>query len=65
MPSMNKTEEHLLKELKAARLAIQKMKAGCNEFDEAFVIGKEALSRANKTIKQYRQSVTQAVFVQS
>ena len=57
MPNMTKTEERLLKELKAARLAIQKMKAGCNEDDEAFLTGKEALSRVNRTLKEFRRPV--------
>jgi hypothetical protein len=54
---MTATEERLLKELKAMRLAIRKMKAGCNEFDEAFSIRKDALSRVNKTLKEFRQPV--------
>lgn len=50
-------EAHLLKELKAARLAIQKMKAQFNEFDDGYVIGKDALARANKAVKVYRRPV--------
>lgn len=57
MASMTKTEELLLKELKAARLAIQKMKSEFNQFDEGFAIGKVALARANRTLKGFRQPV--------
>ena len=54
---MTKNEERLLKELKAARAAIQGMKARFNQFDDGFALGKAALSRANKVIKDYRQPI--------
>ena len=47
----------LVKELKAARLALTKMKADCNKFEEAFEIGAKAIGRANKALKPYRQPV--------
>jgi len=54
---MTKEEANLLKELKAARLAIKKMKAECNRYDEGFAIGKAALRRINSVLKDYRQPV--------
>lgn len=54
---MTPNEETLLKELKAARLAIRKMKAECNEHDEGFAIGKAALKRINSTLNEFRQPV--------
>lgn len=57
MASMTKTEELLVRELKAARLALQKMKSEFNQFDDGFAIGKVALARANKTLKDFRQRV--------
>lgn len=47
----------LVKELRAARLAIKKMKASCNKFDEAFEIGAKAIGRANMVLNQFRQPV--------
>lgn len=54
---MTEEETRLLKELKAARLAIRKMKDECNQFDEGFTVGKEALRRINAVLKDYRQPV--------
>lgn len=54
---MTKNEQRLLKELKAMRLVIQKMKASCNKYDEAFSLGEAALTRVNKTIKEFRLPV--------
>jgi hypothetical protein len=54
---MTKTEESLLKELRAARTAIRKMKFNCNHFDEGYEIGASALKRLNGVIKEYRQPV--------
>lgn len=54
---MTKEEARLLNELKAARLSIRKMKAECNQFDEGFAIGKDALRRINAVLKDYRQPV--------
>lgn len=51
----------LVKELKAARLAIRKMKADCNKFEEAFEIGAKAIGRANKALQPYRQPVAVAL----
>jgi len=50
---MGLTNEQLLNELKAARLAIRQMKAGSNEFDEAFAIGRSALRRINNAIARH------------
>lgn len=48
-------EAALVKELRVARLAIRKMKAQFNQFDEGFSIGRVALSRANKALKPFTQ----------
>lgn len=58
---MTLSEETLLKELKAARLAIRKMKAECNKHDEGFEIGKAALKRINSTLNELRQPVGQQI----
>lgn len=57
------SEEVLLKELRAARRAIQKMKAECNEFDEGFAIGKAALKRINSTLNDFRRPVAEQLFM--
>lgn len=54
---MTKEEANLLKELKAARLAIKKMKNECNRYDEGFATGQAALRRINAVLKDYRQPV--------
>jgi len=56
---MTKTEENLLKELKAARTAIKKMKDECNQYDEGFSIGRAALKRLNGVIKEHRLPVAE------
>lgn len=48
---MTTTEEMLLKELKAARLAIKKM----NESSDGLAIGKAALKRINGTLREFRR----------
>lgn len=47
---------HLLKELRAARLAIRKMKDECNRFDDGYTIASSALKRINKTLTLYRNA---------
>lgn len=56
---MTKTEKLLLKELKVARTAINKMKAECNQFDEGFTIGKAALKRIKGVLKDFKPPVAQ------
>jgi hypothetical protein len=51
-------EDALLKELRAARLAIQKLKAEFNEFDDGTQIAKAALRRVNASLKAYRRPVS-------
>lgn len=58
---VNEATGELVKELRAARRAMQKMKASCNKFDEAFEIGTKAIERANKALKQFRQPVAMAL----
>lgn len=47
----------LVRDLKAARLALHKMKERYNRDDEGFEIGKVALKRINATLKEFRQPV--------
>ena len=54
---VNEATGKLVKELRAARLAMRKMKAYCKKFDEAFEIGSNAIGRANKALKPYRQPI--------
>lgn len=58
---VNDSVGELVKELRAAQLAMQKMKASCNKFDEAFEIGAKAIGRANKALKPYRQPIAVAL----
>jgi hypothetical protein len=57
---VTKTEEMLVKELRAARVAIRKMKDECNQYDEGFKIGKDSLRRINGVLKEFKQPVAQA-----
>lgn len=60
---MSATTALLLKELKAARLAIRKMKAECNAHDEGFEIGKAALKRINSTLNDFRQPIASPISI--
>jgi hypothetical protein len=51
------TEDRLLKELRAARAAIRKMKANSNQCDENYEVGSSALKRINAVLNDYRRPV--------
>ena len=58
---LTKDEELLLKELKAARLALRKVKAECNEYDEGYAVCAKALKRINSVMSDYRQPTAHGV----
>jgi len=56
---MKNLNQMLLKEVKAARVAIKKMKSECNIYDKGFSIGRVALVRINLFFKRLQLSINQ------
>jgi len=56
---MKNLKQMLLKEVKAARVAIKKMKSECNIYDKGFSIGRVALVRINLFFKRLQLSINQ------
>jgi len=56
---MKNLNQMLLKEVKAACVAIKKMKSECNIYDKGFSIGRVALVRINLFFKRLQLSINQ------